>query len=265
MSIGQPTPHNPTLPPMTVPPVVPWLLLAIAVAASVTFAALFVYYRRRLYATKGKDHGHPIPTVRLEDFDPLFARDAYGPGMDAAVRFVGTGDGAWGATSDTEGWVLAVFARQARCMFEFGTATGRTAWLWAANSPADARVVTLTLPPDAATDRGEPPATGFRYTGTPGADKIDQRFGDSLAFEPGELEGRCDLIFIDGSHAYEHVRSDTEKALRMLAPGGAILWHDYRRDNHRLRGVYRYLNELARELPLVRLSHTSFVAYRSEE
>jgi hypothetical protein len=45
----------------------------------------------------------------------------------------------------------------------------------------------------------------------------------------------------------------------MVKPGGIVLWHDYAHWN---RGVFRALNELARELPLVHIAETSLVAYR---
>ena len=40
-------------------------------------------------------------------------------------------------------------------------------------------------------------------------------------------DGRApQLIFIDGSHAYEQAKRDYENALRLLAPGGTIALHD---------------------------------------
>ena len=40
-----------------------------------------------------------------------------------------------------------------------------------------------------------------------------------------------DAIFIDGDHSYEQVRKDTENALRVLKPGGILIWHDvYNKD-----------------------------------
>jgi hypothetical protein len=33
-------------------------------------------------------------------------------------------------------------------------------------------------------------------------------------------------VFIDGDHSREGVRQDTDLARRILAPGGAIAWHD---------------------------------------
>lgn len=36
-----------------------------------------------------------------------------------------------------------------------------------------------------------------------------------------------DLIFIDGSHAYEDVVADTRHAWALLKPGGVLIWDDY--------------------------------------
>ncbi len=72
--------------------------------------------------------------------------------------------------------------------------------------------------------------------------------------------GACDLVFVDGSHALSYVLSDSRKALRLVRPGGLVLWHDYR--GPMLPGVYEGLNQLARELLLVHIAGTSLVAYR---
>lgn len=72
-----------------------------------------------------------------------------------------------------------------------------------------------------------------------------------------------DLIFIDGSHAYSYIMSDTQKALNMLAPNGIILWHDFR-GNGEVIDVYKAMHELGKKMPLVHIAGTSFVAYRSE-
>ncbi|RME35431.1 MAG: class I SAM-dependent methyltransferase [Gammaproteobacteria bacterium] len=219
----------------------------------------------------------PVKRVRLEEFDPVFERGPLGPSRETEVRLIlGGPKGLPGGTSDYEAWILAVLARRAKVMFEFGTCTGRTTYLWARNSPPDARIHTITLPPEGT---GEYRADGddhagatrdalresvfdrFYYSGTPEEAKVHQIFGDSKSFDESELEGQCDLVFIDGSHAYSYVLSDSEKALRMVRPGGIILWHDYRGP----RGapdVYRALNELNRRLPLVHIRDTSLVAYR---
>lgn len=253
----------------------PILLLTAALAIS---AGLFLSYRRRLHRLQGRDVGDPIPTVDLRELDEAFAPDELGPTRRAEVHFIGGAGLVPGGTSELEAWILAVLAKEARVMFEFGTATGRTAYLWARNSPPDARIYTLTLGPDEhaaysrdrrdsrrATERAidESAFSRFRYSGTEAGEKVTQLFGDSKQLDEDPYVGRCDLVFVDGSHAYSYVESDSRKALRMLAPGGIVLWHDYRGRFGSMRDVYRYLNRLARTLPLVRLRGTSLVAYRA--
>lgn len=137
-------------------------------------------------------------------------------------------------------------------IFEIGTFDGRTTLNMAANAGSDARIVTLDLPAgqiqDAAlpTDVGdsaysEKAASGARFKGSPLASKITQVFGDSATFDFGPHAGQMDLVFIDGSHSYEYVLSDTENARKLLRNGkGWILWDDY----GIWEGVTRALNEL---------------------
>ena len=234
-------------------------------------------YRRRYYVEIGRAEVGRIPSMPVQGFDPAFQLGPFGPTMAAEVHFIGHGGSVPGATSNTEAWILAVLAKKARAMFEFGTAGGRTTYLWARNSPPDARVFSITLAPDqregysrGARDSGsavraalaESRYTSFLYTGTPVESKVTQLYGDSKALDDAEYAGRFDLIFVDGSHAYSYVRSDSEKAFRMLAPGGIILWHDYKLS----RGgsdVVRYLDEVHGERPLVRLAGTTLVAWRA--
>jgi predicted O-methyltransferase YrrM len=161
-------------------------------------------------------------------------------------------------------------------MFEMGTCTGKTAYLWARNSPPDAKVVTVTLAPDHlgdyTTESTDDPTdvrfalresshTDFLYTGTAVAHKVEQLFADSKALDVSPWAGQCDLVFVDGSHAYSYVVSDSAKALELVAPGGLVLWHDYAGPRH-ASGVFRALNELAQRIPLVRIEGTTLVAYR---
>jgi predicted O-methyltransferase YrrM len=219
-----------------------------------------------------------IPTVSLQAFDPMFREETFGPTPAAEVLFLGDGEGLLGSMSDRETWIIAGLAKRARTIFEFGTCSGKTTYLLARNAPAEARVITLTLGPDqmsryhaAPGDTPEAEATAlkeshftrFTYSGSPVEAKIEQRFGDSKAFDAESLAGKVDLILVDGSHAYSYVKSDSEKALRMVAPGGVILWHDYRAPSGETRDVFRYLNELSATSKLVGLARTSLVAYRA--
>jgi hypothetical protein len=68
---------------------------------------------------------------------------------------------------------------------------------------------------------------GSKFKGEKEAKKIRQIFGDSTKIDWKTLGGPFNLIFIDGGHDFECVKSDSENAFRNLAPGGAIFWHDY--------------------------------------
>lgn len=174
---------------------------------------------------------------------------------------------------------LAILAQAAaaippdRIVVEIGTFDGRTTLNLAVNAGA-ARVFTLDLPPDERTafalapgerqyvDKPQPGAR-FRDCGAPwraAARRITQLLGDSVTFDWTPYERRAGLAFVDGSHAYEYVRKDTETALRLVAKGGIVLWHDYGRWD----GVSRALEELEaeRRLGLRHIAGTSLVAWR---
>jgi len=247
-----------------------WFAVAIVLAASLL--------RQRSERKQRNLFGEwPIARVKPERVDPVFRPGPFGPTSDTEVAFIGRGPYVVdGGTSDAEAWILAVLARRATLMFEFGTCTGKTAYLWARNSAPDARVVTLTLAPehvasykrestddpsDVAFALKESTHTDFLYSSSPVTAKVEQLFGDSKTFDVSPWTGRCDLVFVDGSHAHSYVVSDSERALELVAPGGLVLWHDYAGPRH-APGVYRALNELARRLPLVRIEGTTLVAYR---
>src|SRR3989441_102634 len=159
-----------------------------------------------------------------------------------------------------------VRASGARAIFEIGTFDGTTTLQLALNSPDNAVVWTLDLPPDAMDQTHFPvlaedkpyigkPTTGARFTGTPAASKIRQLFGDSAVFSYEPYLGRMDLVFVDGSHSLAYVRSDSARALSLIRPGGWIVWHDY--------GVWpdvtTGLQELATRFPLMHLAGTTLV------
>lgn len=255
------------------------LACALLAGSTVFFFLLFRTYRIRYYAEAGRDPGYPIPTVELHAFDPVFEQGQFGTTPAAEALIIGKGPRVTGGTSDTEAWVLGALARGARTIFEFGTATGRTAYILARNAPPDARIHTITLHPDQvdsyrteAGDHGkasriarrESRFASFLYQGTPAEAKIEQLFGDTKTFDHARLRARCDLVFVDGSHAYSYVVSDSARALEMVCPGGIVLWHDYKGRGGAGADVFRALNELSGRLPLVRLAGTSFVAYRAD-
>ena len=158
--------------------------------------------------------------------------------------------------------------RQPRVVVEIGTFDGNTTLQMAANAPADARVFTLDLPPSGACAGeldpqdaayiADPTRQRRKFLGTPHAAKIAQWLGDSATFDfAAALDGRrVDFAFVDGSHGYDYVRSDTERLRLLLADDAVVLWHDY---TPVWPGVIRWLDELSRELPLVRIAGTNLV------
>jgi hypothetical protein len=232
--------------------------------------------RRRLRRLQMKV-SWPIRSIGLQQLDPVFSLGPFGPTLATEVSFIGRGPiDVPGGTSDAEAWILAVLAKRALRMFEFGTCTGKTSYLWSCNSADSAEVVTLTLAPgeqadyvvaagDAASDIGyalrESSFVEFIYTGTPAAAAITQLYGDSKQFDDSKWLDWADLIFVDGSHAQSYVESDSMKAMRMVKPGGLVVWHDYAGEKH-APGVFRALNQLAKSVALNHVTGTSFVVWR---
>jgi hypothetical protein len=254
------------------------LLLGVLVAMNLVTAAGLALALRRLAVHRARRRQRnvfaswPIPSVAPGDIAPCLSAGPLGP--SAASEIVAIANyRVPGGTSDLETWVLCNLAKTARLVFEFGTATGKTTYLLARNAPADAEIVTLTLDakdtyraeakdaPDAKRAALDESLDAFVYRGTSVAHKIRQLFGDSKAFDETPYVGRCDLVFVDGSHARSYVESDGRKALAMLRPGGYVLWHDYAGSRHST-GVYEALNALAQELPLRHIKGTMLVAYQ---
>lgn len=247
------------------------LLLLLVIAVAKIDRLYRKHRRRRLFGNARAK----IPVTPLTAVDPKFAQGKFGTRRETEVQLVGGFVHSGPTTYET--WILAVLAQAAQRMFEFGTCTGRTSYTWARNSPPEARITTLTLLPDAravyqAGAEDEPMDTAralnescfqtFYYSGTEVEPKIEQLYGDSKELDETPYVGRFDLVFIDGSHAYSYVASDTAKALRMVRPGGLILWHDYAGTWH-IPGVFHFLNELADRLPLGMIEDTSLVFYRA--
>lgn len=257
------------------------LLLILVLSQFLTLTALawitLNYLRQRARRHGRKVLGrNPIPMVSLGEFDTRFALgERHAPHPDSEVRFIGAA-GTLGGVSDTEGWVLSVLAKRAQRIFELGTATGKTTYLLAVNAPESARITTLTLSPEQAAAltpssgseakttlaaQRESQVTRLYYEGTEAAPKITQLFGDSLDFDPAPYAAAFDLIFIDGGHGAHHVRNDSDLALKMIAPGGTILWHDYAPN---APGVWRELNRLKADgRDLVHLKGTTLVAFKA--
>ena len=157
---------------------------------------------------------------------------------------------------------------QPATFFEIGTFMGDTTLAVARNNP-QAQIYTLDLPDSDSRKDAKLEMTdeylfkrwerGSAFRDTPEAARIQTLQGDSATFDFTPYLGKMDMVFIDASHSYSYVKSDTEAALRMLSPTGTILWHDY----PTYPGIYAYLNELGhrQNLNIVHPLHTGLAIY----
>ena len=154
-------------------------------------------------------------------------------------------------------------------VFEIGTFDGRTTLHLALNSPINCCIFTLDLPAKQIDEVKYPlatyekvyvnkPVSGSRFLGHPLSSKIKQMYGDSATFDFSPYHNLCDIVFVDGSHAYEYVLNDTVQAIKLLTKeGGIILWHDCGIWN----GVTQFMNAFNQKFPnkLVQVNGTSIV------
>ena len=187
-------------------------------------------------------------------------------GSPVSVRLGARTDSMWirAATSylaDLVGLCLLCQVLRPRSVFEIGTLNGYSAFHFGLNTPPDATVFTLDLPPGEVALAFEPTlldrdlvrygaaATQYAFTGTEVEGKVRPLKGDSATFDFSPWYRGVDLFFIDGSHSYAYVQSDTDRALRCVRPGGTIAWHDFGRRG--VNGVGRCVRELAAQgLPI---------------
>ena len=66
---------------------------------------------------------------------------------------------------------------------------------------------------------------------------INHLQANSLTFDYNSLHQKFDLIFIDGDHHYESVKSDTQNAFKLLLRDerSIIVWHDYKSTTNSIR------------------------------
>jgi predicted O-methyltransferase YrrM len=172
--------------------------------------------------------------------------------------------------------LMALNAVDGSNIFEIGTFDGRTALNLAFSSPDSCKILTLDLKPDMNTEYAlangerhmvEKEMSGarierYRKTNHQITKKMHQLYGDSARFDFTPYYNSCSLVFVDGSHAYDYVLSDTREALKMVKKGGIIIWHDYGIWD----GVTKALEEIENKdkLGLKNVGGTSLVYWRND-
>lgn len=146
---------------------------------------------------------------------------------------------------------------------EFGTFTGRTAYNLALNTTDKIYTVDIGQNVDASSN-----IRGIRYPEyQPGEvflndpevkDRIELIIGDSRTLDFTPLYGTVGMVIVDGGHSYEVAKSDTAKALRMLRPGGIIVWDDYGAD---WPGVKSAVDEMINPEKLMKFEREGIVMF----
>lgn len=208
-----------------------------------------------------------IPTVPLNKVFP----DEMERGAIRLENFLGH----WGNVSIEELCKICLVVKwlKPRRILELGTYNGMTTLQMALNAPAGCVTYTLDLPPDLAAtielgklDRLV--ANSFKSSFGSGVGSyfsgrsdvsIVQLWGDTATFDYSVIGGSLDLIFIDAAHDYRNKMIDSERAFDMLAPGGAILWHDYAQVTN--PEVTLCLMELAERRKIFHLRNTDLAVY----
>jgi predicted O-methyltransferase YrrM len=146
----------------------------------------------------------------------------------------------------------------AKRVLEIGTFNGNTTLNIANNLPEDGRVVTIDLPVEGDTSYAlkidgeamrnmtDRRVVGEQFKGHALEGKITQVFGDSAKLDFTALGGKFDFAFIDGCHDYAYVKSDTDNVLKVMRPGGIIMWHDYAMMESVSRAVDEYRGRIDR-------------------
>ncbi|RYI09689.1 MAG: class I SAM-dependent methyltransferase [Acetobacteraceae bacterium] len=133
---------------------------------------------------------------------------------------------------DIEALTALLLALQPKRIFEIGTYKGASSELMLRLLP-EAQVISIAYVNPAETRQFNNDELGADEVGAlvsaANRARYTQLIGDSHQIDPVAFvrdHGRMDLVFIDGDHSRDGVRQDTALADAILAPGGAIAWHD---------------------------------------
>ena len=121
-----------------------------------------------------------------------------------------------------------------KSIFEFGFMRGGTFYHYFLNSKENTTVHSLDMNP-----HNMPVMIKQLMAENP---QLKLHVGNSLQLDTAPFAGQMDFIYIDGAHDYETVKVDTANAIKMLSPGGLIVWDDY---NPASSGVFNCVNEFA--------------------
>ena len=157
-----------------------------------------------------------------------------------------------------------VRAMNAKRIFEIGTFDGGTTRRLAESASEEAVVYTLDLPEDQFDATQGPTAfngsrVGEKYRNSHAVNKIKQIRANASKFDFGPFAAQMDFVFVDAAHDYSNGLADSTNALKMVKPGGIIVWHDF---GPYWSGLVHAICGATTGLPLRRLAGTSMAVLR---
>ncbi|MEE4176655.1 MAG: class I SAM-dependent methyltransferase [Bacteroides sp.] len=181
-----------------------------------------VYWRKRVVKQYGFENG--LPVIALED---LF------PGFDETVTPYAFLDG---SCLPTDLALLRALARKYKVgsYLEIGTWRGESV---ANVAPLVSEAVTINLPDNEMRAMGMTEEyIGLHRLFSKNLANVTHLQANSLGFDFSSLKKAFDMIFVDGDHHYEAVRSDSGQILKALNQDtGIVVWHDYARNPEQTR------------------------------
>jgi hypothetical protein len=147
---------------------------------------------------------------------------------------------------------------QVETYFEIGTWRGESA---ANVAPFVKQVYTLNLSNNQLRELGsEQSYIKAHRTFSKKISNVRHLEGDSANFDLSQFTTSCDCIFIDGDHAFEAVKRDTQRMLMLRKNEQSILiWHDAKSDTEYPR--YEVLQGIFEGLPQVLHQHVYLVKH----
>ena len=95
-----------------------------------------------------------LQEIHITDVHEIFhleeiSKNLQGPKKDVIIKSfsITPSNKIVGMTSDYEAWIISVFSKISKKIFEFGTCSGKTTYLMGLNSSDDASITSITLNP----------------------------------------------------------------------------------------------------------------------
>ncbi len=183
-----------------------------------------VYWRKRVVKGHGRIYDHGLPVLDIARLFPGFSETV------SPYAFLE------GSCTPLDLALLRALAKQyvVDRYLEVGTWRGESV-ANVASLVRHAVSINLSDAEMRAMGRGED-YIGLHRFFSDGLSNVTHIQANSLSFDFDSLEKKFDMVFLDGDHHYEMVRSDTQKVLDVLKEeSGIIVWHDYARNPEQVR------------------------------